>query len=651
MNFADVLVEIPLNGVFTYSAEGHPQLCAGMRVKVPFGKKEVFGAVVRMHNNEPEDFKAKPVSRVLDTEPVFDERLVRLAEYTADAYVSFVGEALACALPWGEKASSRFKPRMGRDHARETVLTPAQNAITQNILAARAGAKYLHLLYGITGSGKTEVYIELAKKIISEGASVLYLVPEISLSSQLYDRLSEVFGGDLVLFHSGIAPSQKLFHWQRFYSGDAKIALGTRSAVFMQCPSLGLLIVDEEHDASYKEHASPRYSARSLALFRAQSEHAIAVLGSATPSLESMYAAESGALMLHRLEDRFGGTIPKIEIVKIEAKKERDMLSPVLMVKTKHAVDAGHQAIYLLNRRGFAPIVMCDACGARIECPHCSIALNFHRDGKLLCHYCGYEQPMPETCPSCKKDELAKIGSGTQRIETLIEKTFSGLRIFRMDQDSARKKGAAADMSRDMHANEIDILLGTQMIAKGFDFKNVAVVGVLMADIGINVPDFRAGERIFSLLLQVAGRAGRGDAGGTVIVQTLNPAHPLFEFLTAHDYDSFYRYELSMRKLLFYPPFSRMVRFVLRGSDEQKVSAAAAKTYDLLCAARAEKSLFEILGPAPAPLAKIGGNYRHHIILKSAQIKVLRAAAVSVRIAFKSNDVYLEIDVDPADMM
>lgn len=555
--YADVHVGYPLEPSFTYRIPEEFRVLPGMRVQVPFARRSLMGYVVKIHENEPEEFEARDITGVLDEIPIFDERLVELCRFVADSYCSYTGEVMALALPSGKRPSDRYRIPFEKTETAEVLLTDRQREILEEIISGEEKGSLAHCLFGITGSGKTEIYIEMARRTMARGRSVLYLVPEISLSSQIYERLYSVFGDDLVIYHSQLTANQRLHNWTRFYSGDAKIAIGTRSASFMQAPDLGLIIIDEEHDASFKEHSSPRYNARRVALRRGRTEKAIVLMGSATPSVETLYAAEKGLFALHRLNDRYGeARLPAIEVVKLNKAGAGDMISPALKLRTKQAVDAGRQAIYLLNRRGFSPIVMCDACGAVMECPHCNISLNLHRGGDMLCHYCGFQRRMPEVCEKCGSEELVKLGSGTQRIEELIADTFSGFRVRRLDHDSAGRKGAVFKMIQEMKGGEIDILLGTQMVAKGFDFPRVSVVGVLMADIGLNLPDFRAAERIFSLLVQVAGRCGRGKDSGTVILQTRDENHPIFRHIGTHDYYGFYRAELEQRRMLMYPPFS-----------------------------------------------------------------------------------------------
>lgn len=657
MNYAEIYVGYPLEQPFTYRIPAGMEVKPFDRVRVNFGGRDVTGYAAETHDRGSAAFgddRLKDILEVIGSGPIFDGRLMDLARYLADTYLCSMGEALATALPSAVRPSSRYKVPFADAPLRDIVLTDEQRLVHDAILAARDSGNLLHLVHGITGSGKTELYITLARRLMDQGLSVIYCVPEISLSSQIYERLHGVFGKELVIYHSALTAPQRLHNWERFYRGEAKIAVGTRSAIFMQCPQLGMIVIDEEHDGSYKEHSTPRYNARRVALWRSRSERALLVLGSATPAVETLYAAERGVFTMHRLLNRYGGAaLPEIEIAKIRgARKPGLLLSNTLKVAVKRALDKKEQVIFLLNRRGFAPIVLCESCGATETCPQCDISLNLHGDGRLLCHYCGYTRPLKSECTSCGAKGLVNLGSGTQRMEETVVDTFRDVKVFRLDQDSSRKKGASFDLLEKMKGGDIDILLGTQMVAKGFDFPNVSVVGVLLADIGINMPDFRAAERVFALLTQVAGRCGRGDKPGRVIVQTVNDEHPLFTFLKNHDYVGFYRSELEARRLLRYPPFTRIARLLVRGSSEMRVMETSGKLGDELRRLAAEtKAAMDILGPSPAPLAKISNNYRWHIIIKSANTDGARNIIRRARDLVQGKDVYLEIDMDPFDMM
>ncbi len=651
--YADVFIGLPLNERFTYRVPDEHAVTAGVRVMVNFNNRSVMAYIDRVHCEKPRDFEVKDILRVIDDSPIFDERLTRLARFVSENYLGTIGESLAMALPSGTKEPKKKRDYTAGEPVCDFELSALQESVYRGILESFEQGKSRHLLFGVTGSGKTEIYIKLAQQIIGQGKSVIYLVPEISISSQIYERLRRVFGDSLVLYHSNLSPAERLRTWNRFYRGEATIAVGTRSAVFLQCPSLGMIAIDEEHDGSYKEHSSPRYNARRLAFHRASREGALLVLGSATPSMESLVAAERGVMGLHTLGKRFGGAVmPEIEILEVEGGRPEDLISPRLKLYTRQAVDRGEQVIYLLNRRGFSPIMRCGDCGHVITCPHCDINLNSHRGDMLECHYCGFRRREPGACEKCGGGKLVKIGAGTQRIEEIIEAQFRGMRVFRMDQDSMRRKGEAGRMMEMMRNGDIDILLGTQMVAKGFDFPKVTLVGVLMADIGLNIPDFRSTEKIFSLLMQVAGRSGRSERPGRVVVQTLSRSNPMFDYFQRNDYYGFYRYERKMREDLGYPPFCRMARLLFRGKDEPKVAGAAADLRRALDrAVEGMGDRVRILGPASAPLLKVGGNYRHHLILKAGSVEDLRKAIETARPEVRLPGVYLEIDIDPVEIM
>jgi primosomal protein N' (replication factor Y) len=649
LRFAEIAFNTPVNRTFTYSIPSGMHVQPGIRIIADFNRRKMTGYVLSLPNEAPAGFDVKNNLSVIDDSPIFDEKLTDLVQYVSDSYLSSIGEALGKALPSGESSRLRSGFTKRKITPRNSIsLTAEQEKVYSDIKNNSGG---VHLIFGITGSGKTEIYINAAIDTIKNGRSVIYLVPEITLSSQIFDRLQKVFGEDLVLYHSGLTQNQRLSNWKKFLKGESKIAVGTRSSVFMQAPDLGLIIIDEEQDSSYKEQSSPRYNAKRVAYYRAMKEKATLILGSATPSIETMYSAEKGAIKLHKLNERFGGAqIPEIEVVKVRG--SGDEISPRLKLFTNRAVKTGNQAVYLLNRRGFAPFVLCEKCGTAVECPHCSIGMNYHRNKGLLCHYCGYMADIPETCGKCGSSAIVKLGSGTQKIEEIIQGEFPGYRIFRLDQDTARKKETGSGLVEKMEKREIDILLGTQMVSKGFDFHGVTVAGIILADIGLNMPDFRSTERIFSLLLQLAGRSGRGAEGGRVIIQTLNENNSIYDYLKRHDYTGFYNSELNIRRMLDYPPFARLARIVFRGKDENDVSGAALKLGssidDIILS---ENMQITKLGPAQAPFVRIGGNYRYHIILKGRKLDELQILIRKAMELHRSKSVYAEIDIDPVDML
>lgn len=653
MYYAEVCPALPVKGAFTYSIPEGLEVKKGCRVKIPFGRKKIMGYVIEVHRRKPSNFKVKEILENYDEQPIFDDRLIKLAEYCAENYFSEVGEVLQKALPSGKSSKNRYKIPYESEIKDRRELSESQQRIYENIIEKyEKGQNNLHLLYGVTGSGKTEVYVKLAEYLIKTGKSIIYLVPEITLSSQIYKRLLEVFNDELVIYHSRLTPNQKLDAWKKFYSGDSKIVIGTRSAVFMQAPELGMIIVDEEHDSSFKENSSPRYNARRLAVYRNNFEGGIVLFGSATPSLESLYAAEKNVLNYHEITERFGSAgFPEIEIVELDPETKSEF-STKLKLALKNSFEKRNQSILLLNRRGYSPVIMCGDCKSRIECPDCSIGMNLHNTGILICHYCGFTRSIPEVCPQCGSENIVKIGSGTQKIEENLNKMYPNAVIKRLDQDTASKKDAVSETVKKMEDGGIDILLGTQMVSKGFDFKKVETVGIILADIGLNMPDFRSSERIFALLMQVIGRSGRGEIPGRVIIQTLNKNNSFFKYLLKNDYLSFYREELELRKMLNYPPFSRILRFLIRGVDETLVTKSIDKIHDLIETYMKKNCLkINILGPAPAPFSKISKNYRHHIIIKSPKITDIRNITHHVKNNFKDNRVYLEIDIDPVDLL
>lgn len=655
--YAEVSLNLPLERLFTYRVPSGMPIQKFSRIEVNFNGRNMIGYVIHLTDTPPEGLdsaKVKYIRALIDEDPIFDARLFDLARTLSQDYLCSLGEALATALPSAKTPSGRHTNPFGKPSLHDINLTSEQEQIFQSVLEHRKKRSLLHLIYGVTGSGKTELYVSLARTLISEGLSVIYCVPEISLSSQIYERLYNLFGESMVIYHSGLTSQQRLYSWLRFYRGDASIAVGTRSAIFMQCPRLGMIVIDEEHDASYKEHSAPRYSARRVALIRSRAEHSLAVFGSATPSMESLFAAEKGIFILHKLENRFGkAVLPSIEIVGLQSSRSKNsMLSNELMIGLKENQKRGEQSILLLNRRGFSPFVMCDNCRHIETCQNCNISLTLHHRTELICHYCGFSRTFSENCSSCGENAIQKIGSGTQRMEEILPKVLPGIRVFRLDQDSGKKKRTPYILLEKMRDGSIDVLLGTQMVAKGYDFPNVSLVGILMADIGINIPDFRATERIFALLTQVSGRSGRREKPGRVIVQTLNVEHPFLQFLTRHDYFGFYRHEIEIRRQLRYPPFTRIVRLLARGKEETRVGETIKNIAETIREEIRKKSYsIEVLGPSLAPLSKISNNFRWHLLLKTAEMEHAREIIRTCRITPPSNDVYLEIDIDPYDLM
>lgn len=538
-------------------------------------------------------------------------------------------------------------------------LTDQQRVGLARINAAiDAGGAHNLLIQGVTGSGKTEVYIRAIEHLRRLGRQAIVLVPEISLTPQTRQRFEDRFESVAVL-HSQMSPSERHYHWQRITSGEVHVVVGPRSAVFAPLPNLGLIVIDEEHDASFKQDTVPRYHARDVARRRAAIGGFPLVLGSATPSLESWNASKSGRAtliqMTHRVEDR---PLPDVQLVDLRMKDQRSggSISRPLHQAIQQTIRDQGQIILLLNRRGFATSIQCPACGHVVGCPDCDMPLTHHRDGsKAICHYCDYQIPTPPWCPECKFDGIRYGGLGTQRLEAEVKARFPEAHVARMDSDTMRKPGSHERVLSAFRRGEIQILLGTQMIAKGLDFPNVLLVGVINADTALHFPDFRAAERTFQLVTQVAGRTGRGNRGGRVLVQTYTPEHPAIQAASRHDYETFAKEELEQRRKYSYPPHGRVARIIIRGSDERATEAFAESLVERLEAVRTLKGAdVRILGPAPPPISRLRGKFRFHVLLQCGDAAVLggviRRAAADLKPPAKS-DIQYVIDIDPMDML
>jgi len=512
------------------------------------------------------------------------------------------------------------------------------------------------LLHGVTGSGKTEVYLQAIRHALDKGQGAIVLVPEISLTPQTVDRFRARFGDCVAVLHSSLSEGERHDEWHRIRNGEAKIAIGARSALFAPIENPGLIVVDEEHEPTYKQDESPRYNARDVAVMRGHLERCCVVLGSATPSLESFSNVKAGryrlAEMMLRVDDR---SMPLMRIVdmRIEAEKEGrpHIFSRELVQGIYDRLDNREQVILFLNRRGFSSSLQCEKCGFVAECAACSVSMTYHkRQHKLLCHICGAEEHVPSCCPECRDPEFRYAGMGTERIEEVLEKLCPKARIARMDSDTMRTKDAYRRVLGDFRTGKIDILLGTQMIAKGLDFPNVTLVGVLYADMSLHVPDFRAGERTFQLLTQVAGRAGRGDKAGEVIVQTYTPHHPAIQAARSLDYEGFCAQDLEFRSELSYPPFSHLVLLTFKGKNEADVMAAAEGYFDRLEPLLPESVLHS--PPVPAPLARAKGLYRYQIVLRCEHtVKMTKPIRHALASAKMPNGVTCTVDVDALSLL
>lgn len=516
------------------------------------------------------------------------------------------------------------------------------------------------LLQGVTGSGKTEVYIRAMRHALNSGKSSLMLVPEIALTPVFSQRLSSHFGDRVAILHSSLSEGERYDEWNRIHRGDARVVIGTRSAVFAPLERLGLVVVDEEQDASYKQEESPRYHGRDTAIYRASQAGAAAVLGSATPSLETFHNVYTGKYRHLLLSGRIGGRrLAEVSVVDMRPYAGRrgqvEMFSDELLRALMETQERGEQSILLLNRRGFAPAVLCRACGLLLRCPNCDVSLTYHRAGeRLLCHYCNHKQGVPESCPRCRGEFIHLAGIGTEQVEERLRHTFPEMRVARLDRDTTRHRGSYQRILSQFASGETQTLVGTQMVAKGHDFPNVTLVGVVSADSALGLPDFRAAERTFQLLTQVAGRAGRGELAGRVIIQSYYPDHYAVRFAREQDFEGFYQQEIQVRRTRYFPPFSTLIATLAAHKDHERARKLADELIRTLRRQRIDNNEVRILGPAPAPLGRLRNQYRFQMLIKCGRRAPVREALLASLDEMRKNrqDVFaIRIDVDPIDLM
>ena len=546
--------------------------------------------------------------------------------------------------------------------------TDRQNDAIRTLASAfDAGPTEPFLLHGVTGSGKTLVYIEILEHVLAQGRGAIVLVPEISLTPQTVARFRARFGDQVAVLHSALSAGERFDAWRQLRSGRRRIAVGARSALFAPVADLGVIVVDEEHDGSYKQSEAPRYQARDMAVVRSVQEGALCVLGSATPALESWHNVQRGKFRLVSLPDRVGGgALPPVRLIDLrEARKQNKeknaarseaglVLTAPLVEAMRDRLRRGEQTILLLNRRGYSSFVQCRECGDVEICPACSISLTYHRGkSRLVCHHCRHEQPAPERCPRCGSTDLSFRGLGTEQVERVVAETFPEARLARMDVDTTSGKWSHHEILGRVERGEVDVLLGTQMIAKGLDFPGVTLVGVVNADVGIHLPDFRATERTFQLLSQVAGRAGRGELGGDVLIQTALPEHYAIQAALAHDYVAFATRELDERRHPVYPPLVRLVNVVVSSPTPGDAAGNAEAAARWLRAHVVSGAPVDLIGPAPSPIERLHGRWRWHFLLRSVSVKALGATAKRLQSEFRTRgpDVRIAIDRDPSALL
>ena len=529
------------------------------------------------------------------------------------------------------------------------VLTPLQQEVVTKVIQGDYEKPFL--LFGVTGSGKTEVYMNIIEHVLNQGKTAIILVPEISLTPQMVEQFSNRFGNQIAALHSALSDGEKYDEWRRIARGEASIVIGARSAIFAPLKNIGVIIMDEEHSDSYKQgDKDPRYHARDIAIWRAKYHACPVLLGSATPSLESMARAQKGVYQLLTLTERVNGRkLPDVEIIDMnqEAKKSSSHLTETLLEEISCCIDRGEQAILFLNRRGFSTFVTCKNCAETIKCPHCDITLTYHKSNRMLrCHYCGYATPLPKVCPNCGEKSLSDLGVGTEKIEEELHNLLPYARVLRMDVDTTSRKGAHKKMIDAFRGHEYDILLGTQIVAKGLDFSDVTLVGVINADTSLNIPDFRSSENTYSLLSQVAGRSGRSSKQGKVLIQTFNPDHYAISYVKRHDYLGFYKEEMVIRRKLGYPPYYFLCYIKISGRDSKYIYQEALKIKQSL-----DRSLEHttILGPTSLPIFRVNNIYRYGIILKYKREDRLRSDLFRIKNHYKTNSkVRIDIDFSPS---
>ncbi len=679
--YADVILPLPLQGTFTYALppDCTPVPQVGCRVTVPFGSKKFYTAIVaRLHDEEP-PYPTKPISEVLDANPSVLPSQLRLWEWIADYYLCPLGDVFKAAIPTAlkpKKKSPLPAPPLGECHVAAkkecsgvgslntppkweqegASLSPIQQQAMNSILEEWK-THNVCLLYGVTSSGKTEIYIHLMKKAIEEGKQVLFMLPEIVLTTQLTERLRRVFGSRLGVYHSRYPNRERVELYQKMLS-DAPydIVVGVRSSTFLPFRNLGLLIIDEEHETSFKQQdPAPRYHARNVALVLAKQAGAKALLGSATPSLESYHNALIGKYGLVTLKTRYAGlSLPNIEIVDVQEMRRKKMMkgvfSPQLLAHIREALAQKKQVILFQNRRGYAPVLECRECGWTPRCETCDVSLTVHRGYRqMVCHYCGKTYNIPSTCPNCEGANLSSRGYGTERIEEQLQAILPEARIARMDLDTTRSRQNYEQILHDFEQGNTDILVGTQMVTKGLDFDRVSLVGILSADTMLSQPDFRSYERAFQLMEQVAGRAGRKDAVGHVVLQTRDAGNTIVRQVVTHDYEGMYAEQAQERELFRYPPFCHVIFIYLKHRKEDVVENLALDFSALL------RQVFDerVLGPDTPPVGRVQLMHIRKLILKmelSAPMSAVRERLTALQKqilqmpAYRSAQVYYDVD-------
>ncbi|MBU1866870.1 MAG: primosomal protein N' [Candidatus Margulisbacteria bacterium] len=632
-----------------------PKIKIGQAVAIPFGRRRETGYITGFVERAEVE-QVREIEEIVSEQLLFNEHQVKLANWVAEYYCAFRLSALRLVMPPGKKnikgLKTKTRKRQAEARAEGESLGPAltadqQMAVGRIVCSIEKSAGGTFLLFGVTGSGKTEVYMKSVQQALAQGKSSIIMVPEIALTPQLVQRFKARFGDGIALVHSDLTGAKRRREWERIASGEARIILGARSAIFAPAVNLGLVVVDEEYERSYKQDNAPRYHVREAANYLASLTGATIILGSATPSVETYYQSEKNNLVKLTLPKRIDSRpLPPVEIVDMRREKG-GLLSKRLSDELRQTLERGEQAILFINRRGYFTYVQCRDCGFPLHCPHCSISLTYHSsEKKLLCNRCGFNTPPPPRCPQCNGHSLGYFGTGTQRIENEVADVFPAARILRYDRDSVSKRGSHESFFAVFAEGKADVLIGTQMVAKGLDVARVTLVGVVSADTALNLPDFRSAEYTFQLLTQVAGRAGRHNLPGKVIVQTHMPDHYSIQAAAKQDYGLFYRQEIVHRRELGYPPFSRLISLLFTGVEASRTMRAAEEVGRLIMAKKPDG----ILGPAPAVINKLHGEWRYRLLIKG-EMEEGRAIVKKILKEYKPEGVHIAIDVDPLNLL
>lgn len=666
-----VAVDAPLAENLTYLQNDNFTVKRGDIVTVPLGKRQVSGVVVNTVSEIPK-FELKAISTLNADLPALTEAHLKWLEWISDYYIYPLGQVVQLCFPPLEKT------RQIRKSSRPSVIPNVQKKVQRQLnneqqacfdsISKNKGFS-THLIHGVTGSGKTEIYLELFEKTINEGKRGLFLLPEISLTPQLIHRFAERFGDQIAVLHSQLTDRERTNQWWDIANGQKNILIGARSAVFCPIDNIGLIVVDEEHESSFKQDEKLKYNGRDCAIMLGHFNKCTVVLGSATPSLDSWKNAQDKKFTLHQIKNRVNNRpLPDIEVVDLRLEKDQEKqslekpnwLSQKLYDEIKCSLENKTQVALLLNRRGIAQTVFCPGCGHTAECPNCDISLTLHANTHLVCHYCDYHENFKIKCSDCKEGELVNLGLGTEKVEEDLNRLFPDKVIARADRDEVTSRVDMEELVKKMEMSEIDILIGTQMIAKGLDFSNLKLVGLLLADISFNLPDFRATERSFQLMTQMSGRSGRhvkdNESPGKVIIQTYNTEHESIQFSKNHDFEGFAEAELNNRKQLNYPPFHKLAAIRILSPDLEKVKSTAEQLSLRAQTLKERFSLFsdvEVLGPAAAPIAKLRNSFRYHILLKSAQHKILNQFTRKLvgNLKWVPKQTKIIVDIDPLNLL